>query len=34
MQRLRAWWDRKPEPKGKLQFLVSKPPQPSTTPAE
>ena len=32
MERLRAWWNGKPEPKGKLPFLVSTPPSP--TPGE
>jgi len=34
MERLRAWWDGKPEPKGKLAFLVNTPPKPSPTPGE
>jgi hypothetical protein len=35
MARLRAWWDRKPEPKGKIAFLTEPPPQaPSPTPGE
>jgi hypothetical protein len=33
MERLRAWWNGKPEPKGKLPFLVSTPP-PAATPGE
>jgi hypothetical protein len=32
MERLRAWWNGKPEPKGKLSFLVNTPPK--ATPAE
>lgn len=32
MERLRAWWNGKPEPKGKLPFLVSTPPK--AAPAE
>jgi len=34
MQRLRAWWDHKPEPKGRLKFLVSSGPPPAPTPGE
>jgi hypothetical protein len=33
MERLRAWWDGKPEPKGKIPLLVSTPP-PQPTPGE
>jgi hypothetical protein len=36
MERLRAWWDRKPEPKDKLAFLTEPPPPraPAATPGE